>query len=593
MDLILLLFQRQMLLPDIIDSIFLNYFTEHCTPEFIQFFIHFFREVLLTRLLLPCSLLLNTFTYLISLKEVNQKMNESASQQLYSLLLELQAKDQSIQEEQHYNMIVSPLVKSWFTYITFHTIVPDITAKNYLSQMNNMNVFVSSSSIHSFFKIFIDEAVQRDMIAMSHSANQLPYMNIDSVICLVQILNKHLDSALLFTVNSTVLQSMQECLCRSHDLFFSSFNPQSYFRLFLSYFEDVIVKINDNSKYTEYLLMYLNILSLITPSRLPGFVKYYFLLLSHPILIRDCNHLPDATVQIQYKNLLCDYLQYLSKLLPNGSYFTPYKDLYVELLKYLMMLLSHYSSFLSYHYQSLISNINFNMIEARNIILSAIPSEMEKRELDETNIEEFSKTFNSIPYIEEYYNDYIIKNHLNEPILSYIENREKSFLNFILPYMKKEEKDQVIYDLSAIQSITFYLAVNGYYYMQKHKSENGKTQKKYSFPSEIFNMILKSFTSEGQYYLLNSCIDHLRFANLHTKCFYNLTMFLYDKSTVEGVKETIFKILFERITCKSPHSWSLVKVFTDITQNEKYGFKKSEIYLKYPQLESIINDLLK
>lgn len=70
-------------------------------------------------------------------------------------------------------------------------------------------------------------------------------------------------------------------------------------------------------------------------------------------------------------------------------------------------------------------------------------------------------------------------------------------------------------------------------------------------------------------------------------------MFLYDKSTVEGVKETIFKILFERITCKSPHSWSLVKVFTDITQNEKYGFKKSEIYLKYPQLESIINDLLK
>jgi CCR4-NOT transcription complex subunit 1 len=101
------------------------------------------------------------------------------------------------------------------------------------------------------------------------------------------------------------------------------------------------------------------------------------------------------------------------------------------------------------------------------------------------------------------------------------------------------------------------------------------------------------FDSLGQYHFLNSIVNQLRYPNAHTIwfSFYVLNLFRLAPEA-SGIPERIARVLVERVLAKRPHPWGLVLAYSELLNNQSYGFWNYRWVKENPELYQIFQNCL-
>lgn len=217
-------------------------------------------------------------------------------------------------------------------------------------------------------------------------------------------------------------------------------------------------------------------------------------------------------------------------------------------------------------------------IQLRNLVLSALPS----------NVPEFGDPFRSDQEVTEVENigaipvirgDYLSALRLNglKEILDHI-LREKSASEddartVIDRLHRKEEWNMGAFDQEALNSLVLYLGTTAIASLEKAK-QPAPSFNASSAEVELFSHMVSEFPVAERYHFLSSIANHLRFPNAHTYWFHRLMLHLWDvvaekEAIVEAVHEQIARVLMERLAGHRPHTWGIIMTFTKLWKSKQ------------------------
>ena len=122
-----------------------------------------------------------------------------------------------------------------------------------------------------------------------------------------------------------------------------------------------------------------------------------------------------------------------------------------------------------------------------------------------------------------------------------------------------------------------------------------------SAPMELFRELVKTMDNEGRYYLLNACVNQLRYPNSHTHFFSHVVLLLFlpgasyasSASVQEALQEQVTRVLVERLIISRPHPWGLLITFIELIRNRKFQFWDKPFIRCTQEIEKMFDGLMK
>lgn len=88
--------------------------------------------------------------------------------------------------------------------------------------------------------------------------------------------------------------------------------------------------------------------------------------------------------------------------------------------------------------------------------------------------------------------------------------------------------------------------------------------------------------------MINSIVDHLRYANTETLFFIYLILALF-RDHDENVREQIIRVLLERIIAQRPHPWGIMYLINELIRNPNFKLLE-HTFIKYvPDIEKYLS----
>jgi len=84
---------------------------------------------------------------------------------------------------------------------------------------------------------------------------------------------------------------------------------------------------------------------------------------------------------------------------------------------------------------------------------------------------------------------------------------------------------------------------------------------------DVFQHLVTDMDVEGRYLLLNAITNHLRYPNTHTHYFSSVLLHLFADSKQESIRETITRVLLERMVPNKPHPWGVLATWSKLRPN--------------------------
>ena len=271
-------------------------------------------------------------------------------------------------------------------------------------------------------------------------------------------------------------------------------------------------------------------------------------------------------------------------------------------MKLFLLLLHDFPEFLTEYCHHLCELIPFKAVQLRNIILSAIPSNLiplpepcnanlKLESLHEIlqpvrNLANIS-LFEAMPFKKELDSYFVARS----PV-SYLNDLR----GFLVSYTAEK---QVVYNISLINALVLYI---GHTAIESIKNINISSVTNTPF-NDIFQSLLLTFDSQGLYFaklsmdkpiadvyflgryiLLNSMIDHLRYPNNDT-LFYICVILSLFAETNEHVREQIVRVLLERLIALRPHPWGIMFTINELIRNPNYKLLDHNFVKCMPEVE--------
>jgi CCR4-NOT transcription complex subunit 1 len=535
-----------------------------------------------------------------------QMSNGSTAQQMMQSGMSEAKKDLRQAGAEFKNNTARQLLEQWVKIFSGRDAGRDSTRgfSAYVAILNEAHILKTDECIKRFIRccteICVDVPSNLDDMKMRLNV----YQQIDAFVRLVCLLIKHsgdttnpgtkvnLLNQVLGIVIGVCLEHQQQ---RGKD-----FDQMPFQRIFIMLFyelcapEEVLVSINWHT-----LQAFTQAYHHLRPAKAPGFVFAWIELIGYRTYVsRMMSHTPEKKGWPMYAQLLSDMIKFMAPHLRNPSTMSPaFKQLYDGMLRLLLVLFHDYPQFLlSYHY-AFCDIVPPNCIQLRNLILSAYPKHIaddpqyntQKLILD-NDVHEKLKLMGDMyraPSILTKYENSIKPDEFKQKLELYLKDRQSTeFLTLdLVNYLMKTKEDQrttgVKWNTLVINAVVIFVGEQAItQILGKQQAPNPDTVAHNSF-MDIYQSLAVSLDTEGRYMFLNAIANQLRYPNVHTWYFMEVTLHLFAESGAT-VREQISRVMLERVLLQAPHPWGTL--VTCLLMMKRQDFWEAEFVNSHPNI---------
>uniref|UniRef100_A0A2K1XR30 CCR4-Not complex component Not1 C-terminal domain-containing protein n=1 Tax=Populus trichocarpa TaxID=3694 RepID=A0A2K1XR30_POPTR len=412
----------------------------------------------------------------------------------------------------------------------------DAASTHYIFQLHQNGLLKGDEMTDRFFRVLTElsvahclssEVINSSALQSPQQVQSLSFLAIDIYAKLVlSILKVEQGSSKLFLL-SKILSVTMKLIQKDSEERKNSFNARPYFRLFISWLQDLLSPepVIDGVNF-QILTAFAGVFHNLQPLKVPGFSYVWLSLVSHrsfmPRLLTGNAQKGWPYVQ----RLLVDLFQFLEPYLRNAELAVPVHLLYKGTLRVLLVLLHDFPEFLCDYHFTFCDVIPPSCIQMRNIILSAFPLNMRLPDPSTPNLK-----IDLLPEIME-----------PPRIFSEVDAALKA---------KQMKADVDEYLKTRQQGSSFLTELK---------------QRLLLIPSEA--------ASAGTRYnvpLINSLV-------------------LYA-GMQEIIQEQITRVLLERLIVNRPHPWGLLITFIELIKNPRYNFWNRSFIRCAPEIEKLFESV--
>ncbi|KAJ9113610.1 hypothetical protein QFC22_005918 [Naganishia vaughanmartiniae] len=380
-----------------------------------------------------------------------------------------------------------------------------------------------------------------------------------------------------------------------------NFDQRPYHRFFSSLLFDLkALESSFPRAYEGCLRTFANHLGSIQPSLAPGFAFSWVNIISHRAFMPRLLQAGNTEGRDDFYRVLMALFKFLNPFLQKASLNASSRALFQATLRILIVILHDFPDFLQEYYIGLCAAIPANCIQLRNVVLCAFP--------DGTPIPQDMNGFANLPPLAEYnivpdirtdYTRFLDEAQIRAPIDSYLREGSPAVSILVrelrnriaISVITQDGSPGVEYNLTLLYAFSLYVGSSA---VMKSLQSTGEVQyDRGCVEVDLLNHVIMSLDAEGQYHFLNSIVNQLRYPNAHTIwfSFYVLNLFRLAPEA-SGIPERIARVLVERVLAKRPHPWGLVLAYSELLNNQSYGFWNYRWVKENPELYQIFQNCL-
>ena len=492
--------------------------------------------------------------------------------------------DESADELPSENLKVatSALFDHWMSLLELSSSDNNIAYAQFLATINQQGLLKGESNVKKFFRCCIERCIDSDNELHLQCSNNISYPFIDALSKLIIFLVKYSAEQSKFVLLATFLHTVVRSSISMHDRLRGQFNQRPVFRLFSNFLLDV----TDASDVVnnQILILFAHAMYALRPTKLPGFTFAWVELISHKNFMPKLLAIRNSELLAVYQTLLLSLLQFMEPYLRKVEMPESMKLLYKGCLRLLLVLAHDFPEFLCEFHFSLTEALPQSCVQLRNLILSAFPREI--RMVDPFTPQLVVDQLPEIRQAPLVLSDFTIAlleaPEIKAELDSFIRRRQPPFLAKLSNYCQIKEKSEVRYNVSFINSLVFYVGMQGVAQLQN--SENNVAN---SAPTDILISLLNNFDAEGRYIVLNAMANHLRYPNSHTHFFSSAILHIFSVTQIEAVQEQITRVLLDRLIVNRPHPWGLLITFVELIKNPRYDIWSHSFTRCDPEIEKL------
>jgi CCR4-NOT transcription complex subunit 1 len=305
-----------------------------------------------------------------------------------------------------------------------------------------------------------------------------------------------------------------------------------------------------------------------------------------------------------YIRLLCDALRFADPFTKGTGISNNVLLFFKSVLKLMLMLLHDFPEFLLNYHVQLCDVIPLCCVQIRNVVLCAFPSSIKLPDpFQQTlHIDKLAEMHHA-PLISDAYKECFATNTSTVLLVDFerflANPRAESAFLWSLPEKLRRTQGGSGWNVALINGVVLHAATTQ---LQVWNHEVKASLVESSAPLDLLRELASSLDNEGRYYLINACVNQLRYPNSHTHFFSHalLLLFLPTQASYtpvpqahEALQEQITRVLVERLIISRPHPWGLLITFIELIRNKKYQFWEKPFIRCTHEIEKMFEGLMK
>ncbi|KAH8488389.1 hypothetical protein H0E87_024164 [Populus deltoides] len=441
----------------------------------------------------------------------------------------------------------------------------DAASTHYIFQLHQNGLLKGDEMTDRFFRVLTElsvahclssEVINSSALQSPQQVQSLSFLAIDIYAKLVlSILKVEQGSSKLFLL-SKILSVTMKLIQKDSEERKNSFNGRPYFRLFISWLQDLLSPepVIDGVNF-QILTAFAGVFHNLQPLKVPGF----------------------RSVHLLYKGTL----------------------------RVLLVLLHDFPEFLCDYHFTFCDVIPPSCIQMRNIILSAFPLNMRLPDPSTPNLKiDLLPEIMEPPRIFSEVDAALKAKQMKADVDEYLKTRQQgsSFLTELkqrlLLIPSEAASAGTRYNVPLINSLVLYAGMQAIQQLQArtpHGQSAGNTVPLAVFlvdaALDIYQTLILDLDTEGRYLFLNAVANQLRYPNNHTHYFSFVLLYLFAESNQEIIQEQITRVLLERLIVNRPHPWGLLITFIELIKNPRYNFWNRSFIRCAPEIEKLFESV--
>lgn len=478
----------------------------------------------------------------------------------------------------------------WFRLCQYPSI-SDKLILSFVSQLFQRRFLADEGSARPFFQICTELCIEL-YVRQRRAPAILAYRSIDAFARLVgQIIKFHpgseggIDAIRIVTIVHSVaglilIQGLEQGL---------DYLQRPFSRLFVSLSSEIL-RITDSWEIVENLCTFYE---MISPNSYPQFAFGWLELICNRDFLLCILGGGDRKGWPLFAQLFEEYFSFGYPLLMDYDSHESTKAMYRGILRSLLVILHDYPEFLVSCGRKLASFVPLSAVQLRNTLLAAIPSAhgdalpdpltssvataFRREEIEACILDNSGECALQLTASIKALADDLCKGRGSASII-------QQLANFCLQPV--EGGHAVSSRMSNMTALFKYLGR----YSLLHLSEGISTQDEVrSSPlMELSRHFCMQTSAEGRYLAVNAIADFLTYPGPLTSLFNCLTLQLFeDPRSVAPTKETIARVLLERLIVHRPHPWGVMVTFIELVNNPAYRFWDLTFTKANPEVERV------
>lgn len=483
----------------------------------------------------------------------------------------------------------------------------------YIYQLTKQGIFFNPNLSASFFRTALELSIEhylkeQDMENSSEDA----YLAVDALARLVIILYKNQDKNQADGAGSVAFFSKTVSIftlvfASTHDHTGNSFNQKPFFRLYCSLLSEFYECQETTQASDEILFPITEALLTLQPNFFPAFSFGWLSLISHRLFMPKIMTLTNQKGWPIYAKLLEAFLRFLGPFFTEKSIADTTRLLYKGFMRILLVFLHDFPEFLAEYSSVFCDVIPSSCVQLRNLILSAFPKDMALPDpfLAGLNLEELPEmkitpviVGDALSTIQQSEAQSLIDSLISTSFAGELKLAKIEELAVLIKQrgeLSASDSDLYPANIPLLNALVLYIGTKAI--------ESSPIDERSNLPvftidapmTVIFRNLALLLDPESRYYLFSAMANNLRYPNSHTHYFSSLMLSMLiafnNEDAALEVKDTVVRVLLERLICNRPHPWGILVTFSNMLKNKKFQFWNLPFLTSSPDIERLFMTL--
>ncbi|PJF16482.1 hypothetical protein PSACC_03678 [Paramicrosporidium saccamoebae] len=531
------------------------------------------------------------YDFVYSLESLGKLVQEDSSRsQISCLLQDIAVMVKAPQpESQLLRDQITFCFTDWFRLCQYPSI-SDKLISSFVAQLFQRRFLSDEASARPFFQICTELCIEL-YVRQRRAPAILAYRSIDAFARLVgQILRFHpgaeggvgIDPLRIVTIVHSVsglilIQGLEQGL---------DYLQRPFARLYVSLAAEILRNYEETWPVIENLSTFY---AMISPSVYPSFAFGWFELIINREFLPRLLTSPERRGWPILAQLLSEYLEFSYPLLVDFDAQDSTRALYRGILRSFLVILHDCQDFFVIYGARMSAMIPPSAVQLRNTLLSAVPEIISDTSslpdpLTASVSTVMSKEADTLSRLAEMASR--LSSNMKALAEEYVQNSKNLQVGSQMLALCRDASPQSFHgwSLRSIDCLIAYLGLS----TLASVPEGTELSDYISKNSPIVEFIRHAYQecdSYGRYLVICSVVDQLTFPCMTTSLFYSVVICLF--SLTESVKESITRVLLERLIVHRPHPWGVMVTFIELVKNPQFRFWELSFTRATPDIERV------